>query len=179
MARHTRIEVALAMARTGLVPLFYHPESAVVKQIVQACYEGGARVFEFTNRGDLAHEVFGEVSRYVAHTLPELMLGVGSVTDAGTASLYMQLGADFVKLFPSPGDVADYVTAVLGPLPELRIFPTAGVTPENFCDVLNAGAAGVGFVRSLFDPDDLAEKRFTEIEKRAARIVDRLRSMST
>ncbi len=88
-------------------------------------------------------------------------------------------GADFVKLFPSPGDVADYVTAVLGPLPEMRIFPTAGVTPENFCDVLNAGAAGVGFVRSLFDPDDLAEKRFTQIEKRAAHIVDRLRSMST
>ncbi len=84
------------MARTGLVPLFYHPEAAVVKQIVQACYEGGARVFEFTNRGDLAHEVFGEVSRYVAHTLPELMFGVGSVTDAGTASLYMQLGADFI-----------------------------------------------------------------------------------
>ncbi len=96
MARHTRIEVALAMARTGLVPLFYHPEVAVVKLVVQACYEGGARVFEFTNRGDFAHEVFGEVSRYVARTLPELTLGVGSVTDAGTASLYLQLGADFV-----------------------------------------------------------------------------------
>ncbi len=96
MARHSRIEVALEMARTGLVPLFYHPEAAVVKQVVQACYEGGARVVEFTNRGDFAHEVFGEMSRYVARALPELKVGVGSVTDAGTASLYLQLGADFV-----------------------------------------------------------------------------------
>ncbi len=84
------------MARTGLVPLFYHPETAVVKQVVQACYEGGARVVEFTNRGDFAHEVFGEMNRYVARALPELKVGVGSVTDAGTASLYLQLGADFV-----------------------------------------------------------------------------------
>ena len=78
------------------MPLFYHPEVAVVKQVVQACYEGGARVVEFTNRGDFAHEVFGEMSRYVARALPELKVGVGSVTDAGTASLYLQLGADFV-----------------------------------------------------------------------------------
>ena len=84
------------MARTGLVPLFYHAEAPVVEQVIQACYAGGARVFEFTNRGDFAHEVFGEVSRYVARTLPDLMLGVGSVADAGTASLYLQLGADFI-----------------------------------------------------------------------------------
>ena len=78
------------------MPLFYHPDAAVVKQVAQACYEGGARVVEFTNRGDFAHEVFGEMSRYVARALPELKVGVGSVTDAGTASLYLQLGADFV-----------------------------------------------------------------------------------
>ena len=96
MAQHTRIAVALEMARTGLVPLFYHPEPAIVIRVVQACFEGGARVVEFTNRGDFAHDVFGEVSRHVARNLPELMLGVGSVADAGTASLYLQLGADFI-----------------------------------------------------------------------------------
>lgn len=84
------------MARTGLVPLFYHADAGVVKQVMQACYDGGARVFEFTNRGDFAHEVFGEVSHFVADELPEMKLGVGSVTDAGTTALYLQLGADFV-----------------------------------------------------------------------------------
>ncbi len=84
-----------------------------------------------------------------------------------------QHGADFVKLFPAPADVADYVRAILGPLPELRIYPTAGVDAENFIDVLAAGAAGVGFVRSLFDPTDLANKNFSAIEKRAADIHQR------
>ena len=83
-------------------------------------------------------------------------------------------GADLVKLFPSPGNVAEYVTAILGPLPFLRIFPTDGVTPENFIEILSAGAAGVGFVRSLFDPADLSAGDFAAIERRAADIVERL-----
>jgi 2-dehydro-3-deoxyphosphogluconate aldolase/(4S)-4-hydroxy-2-oxoglutarate aldolase len=88
-----------------------------------------------------------------------------------------RLGADFVKLFPAPANVADYVRAVLGPLPQLRIFPTAGVTLDSFVEVLRAGAAGVGFVRSLFDPEDLARRDFKSIERRAAQIVERLRSI--
>ena len=83
-------------------------------------------------------------------------------------------GADLVKLFPSPGNVAEYVTAILGPLPFLRIFPTDGVTPENFIEILSAGAAGVGFVRSLFDPADLSARDFAAIERRAAGIIERL-----
>ena len=83
-------------------------------------------------------------------------------------------GADLVKLFPSPGHVADHVTSILGPLPHLRIFPTAGVTVDNFTDILRAGAAGVGFVRALFEPADMAARDFNAISRRAARIVGRL-----
>ncbi len=84
------------MAETGLVPLFYHPDADLAKQLVKACYLGGARVLEFTNRGDFAHEVFSAISKYAEEELPEMILGVGSVTDAAIASLYMQLGANFV-----------------------------------------------------------------------------------
>jgi 2-dehydro-3-deoxyphosphogluconate aldolase/(4S)-4-hydroxy-2-oxoglutarate aldolase len=63
---------------------------------LKACYDGGVRVFEFTNRGDFAHEVFAEMNKYVLKELPEMILGIGSVVDAGTASLYIQLGANFV-----------------------------------------------------------------------------------
>lgn len=66
------------------------------KGVLKACYEGGVRVFEFTNRGDFAHEVFGELVKYAAKELPDLILGVGSVVDAGTTSLYIQLGANFI-----------------------------------------------------------------------------------
>lgn len=96
MARFSRIDVALAMAETGLVPVFYHAEAGVAREVVRACYDGGVRVFEFTNRGDFAHDVFAEVSRFAASELPDLALGVGSVVDAPTAALYLQMGADFV-----------------------------------------------------------------------------------
>lgn len=96
MARFSRIEVALEMDRSGLVPLFYHNDVELSKKVLTACYKGGARLLEFTNRGDYAHEVFRELNIYAEKNLPEMILGVGSVTDAGTASLYMQLGANFV-----------------------------------------------------------------------------------
>lgn len=96
MARFTRIEVAQAMKRQGVIPVFYHPDTEICKNILQASYAAGIRVFEFTNRGDFAHEVFGTLNRWAATELPELMLGVGSVVDAPTAALYIQLGAAFV-----------------------------------------------------------------------------------
>lgn len=96
MARFSRIKVASVMQETGLVPLFYHKDLETCKEVLRACYNGGARILEFTNRGDFAHEVFGELNKFAEQELPEMILGVGSVTDAGTASLYMQLGANFV-----------------------------------------------------------------------------------
>ena len=96
MARFTRIEVALKMAETGMVPVFYHKDAEVCKQVAKACYEGGVRVFEFTNRGDYAHEVFATLSKWAAGELPELILGVGSIVDAPTTALYIQSGANFI-----------------------------------------------------------------------------------
>lgn len=96
MARFDRITVAQTMGAQGMVPLFYHPDLETCKQVVKACYQGGARLLEFTNRGDFAHEVFGALNKYCAQELPEMILGVGSVTDAGSTSLYLQLGANFV-----------------------------------------------------------------------------------
>lgn len=96
MAKFSRIEVAQMMAKTGLVPLFYHHNVEVAKKVLTACYRGGAKLLEFTNRGDFAHEVFGALNKFALKELPGMILGVGSVTDAGTASLYMQLGANFI-----------------------------------------------------------------------------------
>ncbi len=83
-------------------------------------------------------------------------------------------GADIVKIFPAPADLPVFVTQVLGPLRDLKLFPTAGVTPANFEAVLAAGAFGAGFVASLFDPADLAAGRFEAVEARARDIHARL-----
>lgn len=96
MARFSRIQVAQKMAEQGMVPLFYHPDIELGKEVLRACYAGGARLLEFTNRGDYAHEVFRELNKFCEKELPEMIMGVGSVTDAGSASLYLQLGANFV-----------------------------------------------------------------------------------
>ena len=96
MAQFTRIEVAQKMKETGLVPLFYNQDVELCKSIVKACYDGGARLFEFTARGDFAHEVFRELMKFSIKEMPEMILGVGSVTDAAAASLYLQLGANFI-----------------------------------------------------------------------------------
>jgi len=96
MAQYSRIEVATVMQNTGLVPLFYNEDIEVSKKIVKACYDGGARLLEFTSRGDFAFEVFAALNKYVIAELPGMIMGVGSVTDAAAASLYMQLGANFI-----------------------------------------------------------------------------------
>ena len=84
------------------------------------------------------------------------------------------LGADFVKLFPAPAGGVEFVRAVRAPLPHLRLFPTAGITVDNFIDYLDAGCAGVGFVRALFDPAELAAAQFQVIRNRAELIQRRL-----
>lgn len=96
MARNNKLSVLNKMAAAPMVPVFYHKDAEVAKAVVKACYDGGVRLFEFTNRGDFAHEVFAEVSKFVAEECPEMALGVGSIVEPATEALYMQLGADFV-----------------------------------------------------------------------------------
>ena len=96
MARFSRIEVALKMKETGMVPVFYHKDVEVCKEVVKACYEGGVRIFEFTNRGDFATLVFAELNKWVTDNCPEMIMGVGSVIDEGTAAMYIALGANFI-----------------------------------------------------------------------------------
>ena len=80
-----------------MVPLFYHGDSSISKQILKACYDGGARIMEFTNRGDFALEVFTDIIKYAIAELPgDDLWGVGSITDAKAASQYMLAGANFV-----------------------------------------------------------------------------------
>ncbi|KYG72770.1 bifunctional 4-hydroxy-2-oxoglutarate aldolase/2-dehydro-3-deoxy-phosphogluconate aldolase [Roseivirga echinicomitans] len=96
MANFTRIEVTTSMYKTGIVPVFYHPDLEVCKSVLKACYDGGVRVFEFTNRADMAHEVFAEINQYALAELPGMMLGIGSIIDAATTALYLQIGANFI-----------------------------------------------------------------------------------
>ena len=95
MAKYSRLRVLNTMIDTGLVPVFYHADVGVASKIVEALAEAGVRCFEFVNRGDQAHLVFGElVCRFGNND--EIILGAGSVVDPVTAGQYIQLGANFI-----------------------------------------------------------------------------------
>ena len=148
MARFSRIKVASVMEETGLVPLFYHKDLEVCKEVLRAVYNGGGRLLEFTNRGDFAHEVFGELNKFAEKELPEMILGVGSVTDAASASLYMALGANFVvtpvyrediaivcnrrKVLWSPGcgSLTEIATAEQMGAEIIKVFPGSTLGPD-------------------------------------------------
>ena len=96
MAKYNKLQVIAAMKETGMVPVFYNADAETAKAVLKACYDGGVRAFEFTNRGDFAQEVFAELVKYANRELPGMIVGIGSVVDPGTAALYLQLGANFV-----------------------------------------------------------------------------------
>lgn len=96
MAQFSRIDVAISAIETGIVPVFYHKDINIAKKVVKACYDGGARLFEFTNRGDFAHEVFAELVKYANAELPGMIMGIGSVEEEATSAMYIQLGANFI-----------------------------------------------------------------------------------
>jgi len=96
MARFSRLEVLNTIVSTGLVPVFYHEDMDVVKNVVRACYEGGLRVIEFTNRGDFAVEAFAEMEKLCRREYKDMITGVGSVLDPVSAGLFIANGANFV-----------------------------------------------------------------------------------
>jgi 2-dehydro-3-deoxyphosphogluconate aldolase/(4S)-4-hydroxy-2-oxoglutarate aldolase len=85
-----------AMFAQGIIPVFYHPDVQVCKDVIQACANGGAKCVEFTNRGDFAPMVFQELARHFAAAASTVILGAGSIVDAPTAALYIAGAARFV-----------------------------------------------------------------------------------
>ena len=157
MARFNKMQVLDAIVSTGMVPVYYNKDVEIAKQVVKACYEGGVRAFEFTNRGDFAHEVFAELIKFATKECPELVLGVGSIVDAGTASLYLQLGANFVvgPLFnPEIAKVCNRrlvpYTPGCGSVSEIGFAQEVGY---DLCKIFPAGnVGGPSFVKNIKAP---------------------------
>ncbi len=157
MARFARLEVLTAMKEIGLVPVFYNSDFEVAKKIACACADGGARVVEFTNRGDRAINVFTKLAEYRDAQRPDIILGVGSICDAPTAAMYISAGADFVV-----GPVIDEETAKLCNSRKIPYSPGCGSVTEiqkahilgvEICKIFPAGqVGGPAFVKAVKAP---------------------------
>ena len=156
MAKYDKLQVLGTMMETGMVPVFYHADAEVAKKVLKACYDGGVRAFEFTNRGDFAQEVFAELVKYANKELPGMIVGVGSVIDPATAALYIQLGANFV--------VGPLFNPAVAPVCNRRLIPycpgcgsvsEVGAAQEAGCDlckVFPGDVLGPSFVKGLRAP---------------------------
>ncbi len=156
MARFDKIAVMRKIGETGMVPVFYHRDGETAKQVIKACYDGGVRAFEFTNRGDFAHEVFAECVKFATAECPDMAMGVGSVVDAPTAALYIQLGACFVVGPLFNPDVAVVCNRRLVPYcPGCGTVSEIGKAQEMGCDltkVFPGDVYGPAFVKGMMAP---------------------------
>jgi 2-dehydro-3-deoxyphosphogluconate aldolase/(4S)-4-hydroxy-2-oxoglutarate aldolase len=161
MAQFRRLDVLQAMVQSGLVPIFYHQDVEVAKQIAEAVTRGGAKVLEFTNRGDFAFTVFSELVQWVREKIPDLILGAGSILDPGTAALYMNHGANFIV-----GPVLNVEVAKVCNRRKIAYVPGCGSATEisqaeewgvEICKVFpGAEVGGPGFVKNILAPMPLS-----------------------
>ena len=200
MPQHTAVDTLATLLRYPVVPVFYHPDAAYAQRMLQACYAGGIRVFEFTNRGENALAVFVELQRFAQANCPDMVLGIGTLFTAGQAEQFIaagaafvvqpcataevaevcrahgipwlpgaltpteiyqasQMGAAVVKIFPGNIVGPDYVKALRGPLPHIKLMVTGGVEPtrESVSAWFGAGVQAVGMGSQLFkNADDTA-----------------------
>jgi len=154
--RFNKMQVIRVFSETKMVPVFYHQDTETAKEVLKACYKGGVRAFEFTNRGEFAHEVFGELSKFVTRECPDMILGVGSIVDSATAALYLQLGANFVVGPLFNPEVAKVCNRRCVPyIPGCGSVSEVGFAQEAGCDVCKVfpgDILGPNFVKGLKAP---------------------------
>jgi len=116
----------------------------------------------------LRREVIEMCHRYDRLVMP----GALTPTEILTA---WELGADVVKVFPSEITGPGYLKALRGPLPQIRLMPTGGVSAENVGEYIRAGACAVGVGGTLVDPKLVAAGDFAQITQRAEVLLQAVR----
>ncbi|HSO48963.1 MAG TPA: bifunctional 4-hydroxy-2-oxoglutarate aldolase/2-dehydro-3-deoxy-phosphogluconate aldolase [Acidimicrobiia bacterium] len=156
MASHTRLEVLSIIAREGVVPVFYDPDVVVTMQVATTLVAGGISTIEFTNRGDGALDVLGELIRDARRRLPELIVGAGSIVDMATAAHVIDLGANFVfgpsfspevagachlrnvPYVPGCGTMTEILAAYRAGCDYVKLFPAASIGGPAFLEAVRA-----------------------------------------
>lgn len=218
--KFTSEEIEARIIATGLMPVFFHPDPKVSIKVLQACYQGGLRVFEYTHRGPEAMENFKTMRAHLLRDFPDMVLGIGSITDIEVGNMYLEAGADFIvapnydpdlshlcrqrhvpwipgcgtmteilnarkagagliKIFPGNVLGPDFIKSVLGPVSDLKLMPTGGVTTEkeNLKAWFKAGVKAVGIGSQLFKKEWIAEGSFKAIEEEVKGLLENIENI--
>jgi 2-dehydro-3-deoxyphosphogluconate aldolase/(4S)-4-hydroxy-2-oxoglutarate aldolase len=156
MARNTSDIVYSRIEETPIVPLFFNADLTVAQQVLKACYDGGIRVFEFTNRGAEAPAIFAKLIDYCEKECPDLVLGIGTIFDAKQATEFIEMGADFMlQPFTTPevGEVCAKHDIPWMPgtmtLTEIR---NAEILGAKYVKIFPGNVVGPGFVKAIKGP---------------------------
>ncbi len=157
MARFRRLETLQIIAGSGLVPIFYNSDLKVAMDVAQAVHRGGSRILEFTNRGREAVGVFGRMVKHCSKELPDLILGIGTVSDPATAALYLSMGADFVVSPVLSPDVIRVANRRKVPvLPGCGSATEIATAEELGCEIIKVFPAdalgGPSFIKAVLGP---------------------------
>ena len=141
-----------AMSTSGMIPVFYHPDVEIAKAVLDASYRGGVCVFEFTNRGENAFQVFGQLLKH-AEQYPDLMLGIGTLMNADITKKYCEAGAHFIVspiLKPEMAPVCKHYNKLWVPgCATLTEIVTAKDLGAKVIKIFPGSVLGPGFVSSI------------------------------
>lgn len=208
MASYFKTDVSNIIEKTGLIPLFFHADPVVCKEVANSIFTAGCPIIEFTNRGEGAIQSFSGIIELARTDYPEAIVGVGSIHDPYTAAQFIATGADFVvgpcyseqvarlcnrhqvlyipgcatvteimtaselglnliKIFPA-GSLGgpDFIKAVRGPLPWLKVIPTGGVdsTDEDLGKWFEAKVSAVGLGSNLISKQILETADYSALQ---------------
>ena len=156
MARNASIIVYSRIEETPIVPLFFNADLTVAQHVLKACYDGGIRVFEFTNRGAEAPAIFAKLIDFCEKECPDLVLGIGTIYDARQANEFIAMGADFMlQPFTTPevGEVCAKHDIPWMPgtmtLTEIR---NAEILGAKYVKIFPGNVVGPGFVKAIKGP---------------------------
>lgn len=145
--------ILAAFQESKVIPVFYHDDADTCCEALQACYDAGIRVFEFTNRGEHARHNFAIMRDKKLKTMPDLYLGIGTIKNAAEAKVFTDMGADFIVSPVINPAIADYCNGA-------EIFWVPGcMTPTEIALAEEKGAKlvklfpgsslGPGFVKAI------------------------------
>lgn len=155
--QHDRMSVLAAIMDQGVIPVFYHRDYEICREVIQACSNAGAKCIEFTNRGDFASSLFLDLARHFAAVDPSVILGVGSIVDAPTTGLFIANGAKFIVGPVLNADVAKVCNRRKIPYsPGCGSASEISQAEELGCEIVKifpgAQVGGPDFVKSVLGP---------------------------
>jgi 2-dehydro-3-deoxyphosphogluconate aldolase/(4S)-4-hydroxy-2-oxoglutarate aldolase len=221
MTRFGKNTLLRMIAAQGFVPLFYYEDLRVCKLVIEACFDGGCRVIEFTNRGEKALPMFAELAAHAHSLSPDMAFGVGSIVDLHAANAFVDSGADFVvgpsfceetaaychdrevvyipgcatlteilraeragceliKVFPASClGGAEFIKAVRGPCPWLKLMPTGGVNddPSELAKWFKAGVAAVGLGSNVISNSRMENEDYKGIGESVRNVASLIRTL--